>query len=297
MDDFVIPKDQYRHLGASGIKVSPLGTGTNKWWQGKNDEAVFQAFHSLVDAGVNLFDTAEVYSLGKSESLLGDCLKRDPRPVVVCSKFMPYPTRILESQFTSALDASLRRLGRQAIDLYYIHFPSPLLSIETMMDRMAKAVEAGKIRAVGVSNFSADQMRAAADRLEKHGIPLAANEVRYSLFHRQPEADGVLDACRERDVALVAYRPLDGGRLSASPASRTSKEEAIQESLRTIAQRHGKSVSQVTLNWMLRRDGHVIPIPGSTHADHALDNVGALTWRLSDGEFAAIDEASSPTNP
>ena len=83
----MIPESQYRHLGASGIKVSPLGTGTNKWWQGKNDEAVFQTFHSLVDVGVNFFDTAEVYSFGKSESLIGDCLKRDPRPVVIGSKF------------------------------------------------------------------------------------------------------------------------------------------------------------------------------------------------------------------
>jgi aryl-alcohol dehydrogenase-like predicted oxidoreductase len=295
----MIPESQYRHLGASGIKVSPLGTGTNKWWQGKNDEAVFQTFHSLVDVGVNFFDTAEVYSFGKSESLIGDCLKRDPRPVVIGSKFTPYPTRLLRRQFMSALDACLKRLGRQVIDLYYLHFPSPLPSIETVMDMMAKAVEAKKIRAVGVSNFSADQMYAAADRLEKYGIPLAANEVRYSLFHRQPEVNGVLDACRKLNVALVAYRPLEGGRLAVSPTSRkekaASKKEAIQESLQTIAQQRGKSVSQVTLNWMLRRDEHVIPIPGSTHAHHALDNVDALIWRLSDDEFAAIDQVSSPT--
>jgi aryl-alcohol dehydrogenase-like predicted oxidoreductase len=295
----MIPESQYRHLGASGIKVSPLGTGTNRWWQGRNDEAVFQTFHSLVDVGVNFFDTAEVYGFGKSESLIGDCLKRDPRPVVIGSKFAPYPTRLLRRQFMSALDASLKRLGRQVIDLYYLHFPSPLPSIETVMDMMAKVVEAGKIRAVGVSNFSGDQMYDAADRLEKYGIPLAANEVRYSLFHRQPEVNGVLDACRKLNVALVAYRPLEGGRLAVSSASRrgkaSSKKEVIQETLQTIAQQRGKSVSQVTLNWMLRRDEHVIPIPGSTHAQHALDNVDALMWRLSDDEFVAIDQVSSPT--
>ena len=299
-DDFMIPESQYRHLGASGIKVSPLGTGTNKWWKGRNDEAVFQTFHSLVDVGVNFFDTAEAYSFGKSESLIGDCLKRDPRPVVIGSKFAPYPTRFLRRQFMSALDGSLKRLGRQVIDLYYLHFPSPLPSIGTVMDMMAKAVEAGKIRAVGVSNFSADQMYDAADRLEKYGIPLAANEVRYNLFHRQPEVNGVLDACRKLNVALVAYRPLEGGRLAVSPTSQkgkaASKEEAIQETLQRVAQQRGKGVSQVTLNWMLRRDEHVIPIPGSTHANHALDNVDALIWRLSDDEFAAIDQVSSPTD-
>jgi aryl-alcohol dehydrogenase-like predicted oxidoreductase len=296
----MIPESQYRHLGASGIKVSPLGTGTNKWWKGRNDEAVFQTFHSLVDVGVNFFDTAEAYSFGKSESLIGDCLKRDPRPVVIGSKFAPYPTRFLRRQFMSALDGSLKRLGRQVIDLYYLHFPSPLPSIGTVMDMMAKAVEAGKIRAVGVSNFSADQMYDAADRLEKYGIPLAANEVRYNLFHRQPEVNGVLDACRKLNVALVAYRPLEGGRLAVSPTSQkgkaASKEEAIQETLQRVAQQRGKGVSQVTLNWMLRRDEHVIPIPGSTHANHALDNVDALIWRLSDDEFAAIDQVSSPTD-
>ena len=125
MDRFIIPKSQYRSLGASGITVSPLGTGTNKWCQGKNDEAVFQTFRSLLDAGANFFDTAEVYSFGKSESLLGDCLRRDPRPAVIGSKFAPYPTRLLSRQFMSALDASLKRLGRQVIDIYYLHFPSP----------------------------------------------------------------------------------------------------------------------------------------------------------------------------
>ncbi len=289
--------------------VSPLGTGTNRWAQGKNDEAVFQTFRSLVDAGVNFFDTAEVYSMGKSERLLGACLQRDPRPVVIASKFAPYPTRLFRRQFMRALDASLMRLGRQTVDLYYIHFPNTLLSIETLMDLMAKAVAAGKVRAVGVSNFSAEQMRRAATRLERYGIPLAANQVRYNLLHRQPEEDGVLAACRELNVALVAYRPLERGRLrsdiipgaasdSLSAVSNkgkaVAKEEAIQETLHAIAEQRGKSVSQVALNWLLRRDEHVIPIPGTTNARHALEIVDTLKWQLSEDEFAAIDHVSSP---
>jgi len=303
----VIEESQYRSLGASGIRVPPLGTGTNRWQQGKNDEPVFQAFHSLMDAGLNFFDTAEVYSFGKSERLLGACLKRESRPVVVATKFAPY--RLLRSQFMNALDASMRRLGRQTIDLYYVHFPYSFLSVETMMDLMTQAVAAGKVRAVGVSNFSAKQMREAAARLGSHGIPLAANQVRYNLLHRQPEWNGVLDACRELDVALVAYRPLERRRLvpatsqgetsgSPSPTSGkgrpASRELAIQETLETIARQRGKSVSQVALNWLLRRDTHVIPIPGTTKASHAMEDAGALGWRLSDEEFAAIDLASSP---
>ena len=302
----VMQDRQYRPLGASGISASPLGTGTNRWRQGKNDESVFQAFHSLVDAGLNFFDTAEVYSFGKSELLLGACLKRESRTVVVATKFAPY--RLLRSQFMNALDASLSRLGRQTIDLYYVHFPYSPLSIETLMDLMAQAVAAGKVRAVGVSNFSAKQMRGAAARLEHHGIPLAANQVRYNLLHRQPEWNGVLDACRELNVALVAYRPLERGRLRpvtisgdtyGSPSQtsgkrkQTSREEVIQETLLAIARQRGKNVSQVALNWLLRRDMHVIPIPGTTKASHAMENAGALGWQLSDDEFATIDQASS----
>ena len=296
--------NQHRPLGASGIKVSSLGTGTNRWAQGKNDEVVFKAYQSLLNAGVNFFDTAEVYSKGKSERLLGACLRRDNRPVVIASKFAPLPTRLSRRQFMNALDASLSRLDVQTIDVYYIHFPFSLRSIEALMDMMAQAVESGKIRAVGVSNFNAAQMRRAANRLARYNIPLAANQVRYNLLNRQPEENGVLDVCRELNAALVAYRPLEGGRLksdnvpeaspSSSPASTDEKEKILHETLQRIALQRGKSVSQVALNWLLRRDEHVIPIPGATSDRHALENANTLTWELSDDEFRAIDQASSP---
>ncbi len=301
---------QYRSLGLSGITVSPLGVGTNQWEQGKNDETIFQVFQSLLDAGVNFFDSAEVYKEGKSESLLGACIERDRRPVVIASKIAPVPTRLAHRlsrrQFMDALDASLSRLGVQTIDLYYIHWPFIFLSIETLMDMMAQAVEAGKVRAVGVSNFNAKQMRRAAAHLARYNIPLAANEVRYSLLHRQPEVDGVLDACRELDVALVAYRPLERGRLTSNNVPGTSagsfssisrklkQQEVLQETLQAIAHKRGKSVSQIALNWLLRRDKHVIPIPGASSVCQTLENVDTLTWELSDEEFATIDQASSP---
>lgn len=293
----MIQQNQYRALGVTGIKVSPLGVGTNKWRQGKNDETVFQAFQSLIDAGVNLFDTAEIYQEGNSERLLGTCIQRDPRPIVIASKFAPLPTRLSHRQFMSALDASLNRLGIQTIDLYYIHWPFTFLRVETLMDMMAQAVKEGKIRAVGVSNFNATQMYRAADRLARYDIPLTANEVHYNLLHRQPEVNGVLDACRKLDVALVSYFPLASGRLtSPSPSTSTSKRQQaiLAETLSTIAQKREKSVSQVALNWLLRRDEHIIPIPGVTNSRHALENIDALSWELSEDEFAAIDQASTP---
>ena len=168
--------------------------------------------------------------------------------------------------------------------------------VETLMDLMAQAVEAGKVRAVGVSNFTAEQMRRAAARLARYDIPLAANEVHYSLVHRKPEVNGVLDACRELDVALVAYYPLEAGRLqSSSSTSINAKQEGeLRKTLTGIANKRGKSVSQVALNWLLRRDTHVIPIPGATSARHVLDNVDTLSWEMTDEEFAALDRASSP---
>jgi aryl-alcohol dehydrogenase-like predicted oxidoreductase len=291
----MISTQSTRLLGAPGLTVSALGVGTNRWRSGQNDEQVLQVFQSSLDAGVSFFDTAEVYGFGKSERLLGECLRRNDSQAVIASKYFPLPAHSLGE----ALDASLSRLGLQALDLYYIHFP--FRPIEPLMDHMAQAVQQGKIRAVGVSNFSASQMRRAADRLARYNIPLAANQVQYHLLHRQPETDGILDACRELNVALVAYLPLARRRLVPVPAqggqarsSSSKRRQELQETLQAIAERRGTSVTQVALNWLLRRDEHIIPIPGTTNATHALDNAAALSWGLTDEEFASIDQASSP---
>jgi aryl-alcohol dehydrogenase-like predicted oxidoreductase len=147
----MIPQSQYRSLGKSGLLVSPLGVGTNRWRQGSNDAAVFQTFVSSLDVGVSFFDTAELYSSGKSEQLLGDCIHKDQRPVLVASKFAPWPMRLARGQFMAALDASLRRLRVPELDLYYVHWPFTFLRVETLMDWMAQAVQAGKVRAVGLT--------------------------------------------------------------------------------------------------------------------------------------------------
>jgi aryl-alcohol dehydrogenase-like predicted oxidoreductase len=136
----------------------------------------------------------------------------------VASKFAPFVARTSPRRLTAALDASLDRLGLKSIDLYYVHFPFPFADLNGFADGLAEAVKSGKAKSVGVSNFNADQMRRVADRLARSNIPLAANEVHYSLAHRDPETNGVLDACRELDVALVAYFPLASGRLTGPPA-------------------------------------------------------------------------------
>lgn len=303
---------QQRFLGATGLEVSALGVGTNKWGarRAKHGDQIFQAFQAALDAGLTLFDTAEIYNRGESERLLGECISRDRRPVVFASKFAPLVSRLSPHALMDALDGSLGRLGVDTIDLYHIHWPYSFLRIDALMDMMALAVRIGKVRAVGVSNYNAAQMRQAAARLARYGIPLASNEVHYSLLYRLPESNGVLAACRELNVALIAYQPLEGGllknqepvsvpampgrleRLPRPGKARQAQLTALHGTLDEIARGRGKTVSQVALNWLLCRDEHVIPIPGSTSAQHATENAGALDWQLTDDEFAAIDKAS-----
>ena len=236
-----------------------------------------------------MIDTAEIYF---SERAVGDCLRAGPTRAVIASKFLPFPGRSSPRRLMSALDGSLARLGLTTIDLYYVHFPVPFVDMKVFAEGLTEAVKSGKARAVGVANFSADQMRRIADHLARAGVPLAANQVNYSLLRRAAEINGVLNACRELDVALVAYFPLASGRLTQP--SDDSRTKALLTCLADIARAHDASISQVALNWLLARDSHVIPIPGATKPHHASANLGALSWRLSETEFDAIDRASAP---
>lgn len=281
------PAIPLRALGLSGIRVPALGVGTNRWGgPPKGTDVLLPVFSAALDAGSNLFDTAEVYGFGASERVIGECIRRDPRPALVVSKFAPYPTRYSSKSLLKALEGSLARLGVHAVDLYLIHFPFTFLGIASLMDMLAEAARAGKVRAVGVSNFSAKQMYVAAERLERHSIPLAANEVHFSLFHRDPERNGVLEACRKLDVALIAYRPLGGGRIRRDGPR-------LDRTLSAVARTCQKTVAQVALNWLLRKDEHIIAIPGATSVAHLRENIGAVDWTLDDNELATLEQPSA----
>ena len=182
-------------LGATDVRVPPIGIGTWQWgdtlmWgYGRGDytdadlRAVFDA--SLAN-GIDFFDTAEGYGRGRSERLLGEFIRASGRPAIVATKFMPLPWRLRRGSLVAALRRSLDRLGLKQIDVYQIHWPFPPRSVETWADALADAVEAGLARAVGVSNFGVDQMRSAHQALAKRGIPLASNQVGYSLLQRGP---------------------------------------------------------------------------------------------------------------
>ena len=318
----MIQVDQ-RHLGASGIAVSPLGVGVWSWgdktfWGYGKDytrEDVSRAYKACQDAGLNFFDSAEMYGRGESERILGECIREDGRPVVIASKFAPMPNRFSARSLLKALDASLERLNVKTIDLYQIHWPYTILGVDALMDALAEAVRSGKVRAVGVSNYGADLMRRAHARLARHDIPLASNQVHYNLLHRKPEKNGVLDVCRELNVALIAYSPLEQGLLTGKyrivagqgisvpgqrrfsrsfRASQRRKIEPLLQTMEEIAKAHNKTMGQVALNWLLLKDELIIPIPGAKNVRQATENAGALGWRLTREEFERIDEASQP---
>lgn len=302
-------------LGATMVRISPLGIGTWAWgdrlfWGygrgGYTDADLCAAFDASLAASITLFDTAEVYGRGRSERLLGQFVRATEQPVVVASKFMPLPWRLRRGSLVAALRKSLDRLGLKQIDLYQIHVPFPPISIETWMAGLADAVDAGLVRAVGVSNYSAAQMRRAHTALAQRGIPLASNQVEYSLIHRDPEQNGVLAACRELNVTLIAYSPLAMGLLTGKftpeqPPSglrgrryrrdRLVRLQPLIARMREIGARYGdKTPAQVALNWLICKE--TVPIPGAKNARQARDNAGALGWRLNAEEVAALDAAS-----
>lgn len=303
-------------LGSSGVRVSRLGVGVMTWGDkvfmtayggtaGEASEA--RALEASLESGVNFFDTAEMYGSGNSELRLGALAKGRPG-VVIASKFMPRPPRTSVS-LPRALDATLRRLGQTSIDLYQIHFPVPWIRISRLMDRLADAVSQGKVRAVGVSNFSAAQLREAHARLAARGVPLASNQVQYSLLHRDPEENGVFESCRELGVTLIAYSPLAMGALTGKyragstppdwmrrrmtsrfTARGLSELEPILRSLEVIGQRHQRSPAQVALRWLIEQGA--LPIPGAKDEAQARHNAGALSFSLSADEIQELSHVS-----
>ncbi|MGD0612607.1 MAG: aldo/keto reductase [Anaerolineales bacterium] len=297
-------------LGGSDLSVSPLGIGTNSWGIGRQaDSGVSSMIDAALDLGINWFDTAEVYGLGGSERTLGLFLPGLGEKVVVTTKFFPMPWRLGKTDLIRALQASLERLKINRVDLYLIHFPVPPVSIESWMEAMAEAKNASLLRAVGVSNFNAEQTRRAHAALAKFDIPLACNQVEYNLLKRGAERNGLLEVCRELDVALVAYHPIASGLLTgkyspgfkrAGPRSRYFSPSYLQRiapllgQLQEIGRVRGRSPSQVALNWIICKGA--LPIPGAKNARHAVENAGALGWRLGEGEISALDQASDKLN-
>lgn len=215
-------------LGQSRVYIPPMGVGTMLWMPGAalRKETIMETYTACVDNGLTFFDTAEIYGNGASERVIGECMKRDGRPVLLASKFAP-PSKmnpLTQKRETvaadspraliEALNGSLERLGVDHIDLYQLHVVPSKNTISEYMDVMAEAVMSGKVRAVGVCNFSSEQIREAHAALAKHEIPLATAMVGYNLLRRWPEINGTFATCKELGVSLIPYAPLAEGVLT-----------------------------------------------------------------------------------
>ncbi|HEX2470020.1 MAG TPA: aldo/keto reductase [Candidatus Limnocylindrales bacterium] len=310
-------------LGRSDLLVPPMGVGAMTWgdpsgrarWTpaklaygggpASRDEEQ-RAFDASVAAGATLFDTAAMYGAGASERRVGELAHG--RDVLIATKFPPTMLSRADTM-PRALRRSLELLQRTTVDLYMHHYPSRWVSIPALMQLMADAVEQGRVRAVGVSNYSAEQMRLAHRVLADRGVPLASNQIEYSLLHRQPETDGVLDACRELGITLIANQPLANGALTGKfvagarptgfrrfmPRFRGQQREAVTPVvglLREIGDAHGRSLAQVALRWLIEKE-LVLPIPGAKSGRQAADNAGALAFSLTPSEIEALDRATA----
>jgi aryl-alcohol dehydrogenase-like predicted oxidoreductase len=226
--------------------------------------------------------------------------------VLVATKFFPFPWRLRKAAMLRALRKSLKRLKISRVDLYQIHAPIGLWSKSAYVSTLADAVNAGLIRAVGVSNFNTDKTKLANETLLAAGVPLASNQVEYSLFDRHIEKNGLLDYCLENEITVIAYSPLAKGmvtgkygpeNLPPGPRKRMYPPEKLQQAqpliqlLKEIGTEHGKTPVQVALNWTICKG--TVPIPGAKNAKQAAENLGAMGWRLSPEEVLALDEASN----
>jgi aryl-alcohol dehydrogenase-like predicted oxidoreductase len=304
----------YLQLGKTGIKISPMGLGTMQWGDiniletnnRKIDSKVSGIYKTTIDAGINFFDTAEIYGSGRSEIHLGECLAEIKGHVIVATKFMPYPWRLEKKQLRLALLNSLQRLCLNHVDLYQVHWPLPPVPIKSWMDAMADVFADGLIRAVGVSNYSPAQTKVAFEELAKHNIPLASNQVKYNLLDRRPEKSGLADLCRQLGVTIIAYSPLEKGILTGKytpdhlPSGFRSwrynkvfltKITPLMDMLINIGKEHaGKTPAQGALNWLICKGA--VPIPGARIQQQAIENAGGLGWELMDEEVTKLDDIS-----
>ena len=268
----------------------------------EDSEAAFQA---SLSAGVNLIDTAEIYGNGSSEHLTGQFIQKTDKPVLVATKFFPFPWRIRKQSLLRALKNSLERLGLDKVDLYQIHWPPVMASIEHWADALAQAVQSGLTRTVGVSNFDKSQMQRVYSVLSQYDIPLASNQVQYHLLDRRVEKSGLLARCHELGIRVIAWSPLAKGVLTGKfthrnppPFARAreygwvlDKIDPLINLMREIGQEHQqKTPAQVALNWIICKGA--LPIPGAKNASQAEQNAAAAGWRLTSEQVTALDDAS-----
>jgi aryl-alcohol dehydrogenase-like predicted oxidoreductase len=318
---------QNRQLGTSEIEVSPIVFGAmpiGGWlWGGTDETAAIRTIQKCIDEGMTTIDTAPVYGFGLSEVLVGEAIGGRRSEVVLATKagmrwdsdegqFFFSTTddggnardvyRVLKADsIVHECEMSLRRLRTETIDLYQCHWPDNTTPLDETMEAMVRLKEQGKIRAIGVSNFTAEMI----DECSTVG-PVASDQPRYSLLHREIESD-VLPHCREHDVGLLVYNPFEMGILAGktpmyrvfadddqrsnnrwyNPTNRRRVLDAL-EKIRPIADGHGATLAQLAINWVVGEPGITSAIVGARSPEQVVENAGALAFDLGADERATI---------
>lgn len=317
-----------RPLGQSSLQISPLGLGcwqfsrgkglVGSYWSNINESDILEIVRVSLEGGMNWVDTAEVYGGGKSEEALAQVLsqlERDGNPHAkpyIATKW--WPVFRTAGSIASTIDQRIRCLGGRTIDLYQIHQPFSMSTIDQEMKAMAGLVQAGKIRYVGVSNYSAKQMVKAHQLLQREGLTLVSNQVKYNLLDRSIDRNGTVDAAKAHGITIIAYSPLQQGVLTGrfhhdpkqiqalAPTRRLlsglngkylARSRPLIETLDDLARKYEATPGQIALNWLIHYHGDtVVAIPGASKVRHAQENIGAMTFRLTGDELESLNQAS-----
>jgi aryl-alcohol dehydrogenase-like predicted oxidoreductase len=314
-----------RSLGKSDLMITPIGLGcwqfskqknmAGKFWPNMEDNVIKQMVKFSIEGGINWFDTAEVYGNGASEKALAESLRdigKKPGEIIVATKW--WPMFRTASNILKTIDQRTAAIAPYPIDLYQVHQPWGFSNEKSEMDAMAKLVQEQKIRYVGVSNFSAAKMRSAWEALQKHGIQLVSNQVRYNLLDRKIESNGILQTAKELGISIIAYSPLAQGLVTGkfhdNPAllknigmrkySSSFKPAGMEKSrplikvIQELAIKYDVTPSQIALNWLIGFHGEtVVAIPGATKESHAKENAGAMTFSLTPEYLSLLDKKST----
>jgi aryl-alcohol dehydrogenase-like predicted oxidoreductase len=305
---------QTRKFGT--LSVSVVGVGCNNFGGRLDQERTTRVVDAALEAGINFFDTADVYGATKSEELLGRALGARRKSVLVATKFgIPLDAErkggARPEYIRSAVEGSLQRLGTDYIDLYQLHRPDPEVPIADTLGALAELVRAGKVREIGCSNFSVEQLREAEGSVAAGAARFVSVQNEYSLLKRDPER-GVLAECEQRQIGFLPYFPLASGLLSGKyapgapppPATarladtnaplatrfRSVRNVTLAERLHELAAGRGRSLLELAFSWLLARPAVSSVIAGATSPEQIRANAAAASWQLSSEELSQVDQ-------
>lgn len=304
----------FRNIGS--LAVSVVGLGCNNFGWHIDADASARVVDAAIDAGVNFFDTADIYGKTQSEQFLGRALGKRRAQVIIATKFgMKVDDQrqgAKPAYIRQAAEDSLKRLGTDYIDLYQLHQPDPDTPITDTLGALNELVRAGKVRHIGCSKFSLEQLRAAAAAVPAGAARFVSVQNEYNLLHLEPEQGGVLEECRRQNIAFIPYFPLASGLLTGKyrrgqpppsgvriqPGSRfekllTTKNFAAVESLIQFAQARHHTLLELAISWLLSRPTVASVIAGATRPQQIRDNAAAAGWQLTPDDLREVNRIVS----